>query len=68
MESTYWSDDDLREASVIKDDGYSVLCTQYSAPPKTTKQYFERVATTSSKQFKYLSEAEDYAEDWVLRK
>lgn len=73
MISSYYSDDDLREAEVINNEfygpGFNVLCTEYNEPaPKTTKQYFERIATTSSKQFKYLSDAENYAEDWVLRK
>lgn len=67
MESNYYSNDGLREARIIPK--YNVLCVEYSEPePKTTKQYFERVATSSTKNFTYLSDAENYAEDWVLRK
>ncbi len=72
-ESSYYSDDDLRESAVINNEfygpGFSVLCIEYSSPPpRTSKQYFERASTTSTKTFDTRDEAENFAEDWVLYK
>ena len=71
--SNFYSDDRLRESTVINNEfygeGYNVLCAEYDTPPpKTTKQYYERIASTVTKQFLHRQEAENFAEDWVLRR
>ena len=48
---SFYSDDHLREAQVIRTDffgeAFKVLCVTYKEPtPKTYKQYVERISTT----------------------
>ena len=68
---SFYSDDHLREALVIRSDffgeAFKVLCVTYKEPtPKTYKQYVERISTTITQTFTSEQNAEDFAENWVL--
>tara|TARA_Y200000002_G_scaffold699_2_gene740 strand:- start:18759 stop:18995 length:237 start_codon:yes stop_codon:yes gene_type:complete len=68
---SFYSDDNLREAQVIRTDffgeAFKVLCVTYKEPtPKTYKQYVERISTTITQTFTSEQNAEDFAENWVL--
>ena len=70
--STYYSDDDKREASVLQNNflgkEFKVICCTFDGACKTTKDFFTRANMIHREQFDTLQEAEDYAEEWVLQK
>ena len=70
--STYYSDDDKREASVLQNNflgkEFKVICCTFDGACKTTKDFFERADKIHTEQFDTLDEAENYAEEWVLQK
>ena len=66
--SHYYSKDDLRSATVIKDEkrGFGAICVGYDRRVLRTKDFFEGVDFAHTSYFECLAQAENFAENWVL--
>ena len=65
--SHYYSKDDLRSATVVKDGKrFGAICVGYDRRVLRTKDFFEGVDFAHTSYFECLAQAENFAENWVL--